>query len=322
MEHKKQSTSYFSLKKRVGDNMNENKLINQGISYEYLRILEEHARQYDYVSDKKNFLRSISPYEQKIVLLNTNDPYEVLEYLDELDMKATREILNNLTYDEIKKVLSLFSSEDKKRFYTHYSDLSLVNDFIMYDKNASDYIEDLSFDRKVDLIDSSTTETVEATSKIYETMSDDQREVVSGFVTNSSSISALSVAETQVENSNISEANDNNNDTEIDFETQKMNNEQLEIVEQNIEQEMNLENNLLDVNKVELENNNQLIEKNEDQLENLEENKNNNELEILEQFEIAKETCEKNFINQIEQNIINNINEEHLESTVETQKII
>ena len=44
--------------------MNESQLINQGISYELMKMMEQHAKQYDYVSDKKEFLKNVSPYEQ------------------------------------------------------------------------------------------------------------------------------------------------------------------------------------------------------------------------------------------------------------------
>lgn len=213
--------------------MNENILISQGMSYEYLKRLEEHSKLYDFVPDKKSFLRSIIPYEQKLVLLNSSDPYEVLNYLDELDNKATRKILNELTYDEIKKVISLFNSEDKKAFYSHYSDLDLVNQFIVHDKNASEYIDDLTFNRKVDLIDSSNSKTIEATSKVYETMSEEQQDIVSDFVTESSAVSNLSTVEAQAENNSIEEVVEENNSLE-----QVENNQVEQLINETIEEKI------------------------------------------------------------------------------------
>ena len=157
----------------------ENKLINKNeFSYEDLKLMEEHAKKYDMVSDKKNFLKSITPYEQKLVLLHTTDPYEVLNYLDELDLKNSRIILSNLEYHEISKIIGLLNSDDKKRFYATFSDLDLVNKFIAYDKNASDHIENLTLDRKVEILNSTDSKTEEAATKIYDSINEEDKEVV------------------------------------------------------------------------------------------------------------------------------------------------
>ena len=140
-----------------------------------MKKIREHANLYDSSYDKKEFLKNVSVHEQKIILMNSSKPYEVLNYLDELDLKSSRLLLEELNYDEIKHIISLFSAEDKKRFYATFSDLSLVNQFISQDKNSHVYVQNLSFDRKLDLIDSSDKQTEVATSVIYESMPYEER---------------------------------------------------------------------------------------------------------------------------------------------------
>ena len=206
--------------------MLENQRNIEKYNYEYLKELECHAKNYDFVSDKKEFLKNVSPYEHKIILLHSKNPYEVLNYLDELDIKLTRELLSELTYDEIEDILLLFSSEDKEKFYNTFSDLDLVNQFIVQDENSSEYIDDLSFDRKVELIDASTQETVEATSIVYESIPNEQKEYVSSLVNDSDAVSALSIAEDNIdisknENSNEQHDFDKNVNKDIEFEIKK-----------------------------------------------------------------------------------------------------
>lgn len=158
--------------------------------------------------------------------MHSKNPYEVLNYLDELDIKLTRELLSELTYDEIEDILLLFSSEDKEKFYNTFSDLDLVNQFIVQDENSSEYIDDLSFDRKVELIDASTQETVEATSIVYESIPNEQKEYVSSLVNDSDAVSALSIAEDNIdisknENSNEQHDFDKNVNKDIEFEIKK-----------------------------------------------------------------------------------------------------
>ena len=153
------------------------------IDYETMKKIHEHALLYESAYDKKDFLRNISPYEQKIILMNSSKPYDILEYLDELDLKGTRLLLEELSFDEIKHIINLFSSEDKKKFYATFSDLALVNQFITHDKNSSEHVENLSFERKVDLMDSSDKETEVATSVIYESMAVDERVTASEKLT-------------------------------------------------------------------------------------------------------------------------------------------
>lgn len=147
----------------------------KNIDSETMQKIREHANLYDSAYDKKEFLKNVSVHEQKIILMNSSKPYEVLNYLDELDLKSSRLLLEELNYDEIKHIISLFSAEDKKRFYATFSDLSLVNQFISQDKNSHAHVQNLSFDRKVDLIDSSDKQTEVATSVIYESMPYEER---------------------------------------------------------------------------------------------------------------------------------------------------
>lgn len=228
--------------------------IEKEINYDEIKQMEEHAKGYEVAADKKDFLRNISAYEQKIILLNSKNPYEVLNYLDELDLKNSRQILNELSFDEIKQILELFTSEDKQNFYKNFSDLTLVNQFIVHDKSSSNYIKDLSFDRKVNLIDSSNKETVMASAKIYETMPKEERSIVSEVVTTANSISTLSEATDYVEsneasnetaesetNTNESNELDNSNENKL-MELEEINKEILEEVKEEILEE-NLEEN-------------------------------------------------------------------------------
>lgn len=215
----------------------ENMIKNEKeISYEMLKAMQEHAKKYDEAIDKKEFLKGVSAYEQKLILLNSKDPYEVLNYLDELDLKSSRLILSELTYEEISKVLELFTAENKKQFYTTFSDLSLVNQFIIYDTKSSDYIENLSIDRKIKLLDSSNPTTVLATAKIYESIPETERELVVQSLSTADGISALNeataiVEENTVENNEL----DKEENTEIEKEFEEK--EKVEKQEEQLEEE-------------------------------------------------------------------------------------
>lgn len=196
-----------------------NKFINKNeFSYKDLKSIGEHARKYDSTSDKKNFLKNITPYEQKLVLLQSKNPYEVLMYLDELDMKNSRLVLSNLTSDEIIKIIDMFTSENKKDFYTKFSDLELVNQFMVYDKNALEHIEDLNIERKIGLLNSSDEKTLEATYKVYDSLGKKEKSVVIESVTSADGISALNEAtdykEDKQELENEEKINENNETTE------------------------------------------------------------------------------------------------------------
>ena len=75
----------------------ERLIINENeLSYEEINKIKQHAKQYDSVADKKEFLRSAGAYEQKIILLESKRPYEVLNYLSELGLQTSKLILNSL----------------------------------------------------------------------------------------------------------------------------------------------------------------------------------------------------------------------------------
>lgn len=183
------------------------------VDYQILRQIEEHAKKYEQASDKKNFLRNVSAYEQKIILLNSLRPYEVLMYLDELDLKSSRLVISELTHEEISKILALFTSEDKKNFYKLFSDLSLVNEFIKYDSNSSEHIQSLSFERKFDILESTKEETIEASSKIYESMSSKEQEIALENITGAEASNVLNdvASDDFIQN----EQNNSNDDIEI-----------------------------------------------------------------------------------------------------------
>lgn len=161
------------------------------LDYELMNRIREHANLYNEAYDKKEFLKNVSIHEQKIILLNSSNPYEVLNYLDELDLDATKLLIEQLNYNEIKDIISLFSSEDKKKFYATFSNLDLVNQFIIQDKKSSDYVENLSFERKVELINSLDKETKEATTVIYDSMQETEKVSVVEKVTDIDAINVL-----------------------------------------------------------------------------------------------------------------------------------
>ena len=175
------------------------------LNYDLIKKIEMHARNYETEPDKKNFLRSVCAYEQKYILMNSNRPYEVLKYLDELDLKSSRLILDELNYIEIKKLLNLFTDEDKEDFYNTFSDLSLVNQFITKDKNATEHLKELPVARKVDILNSSNTDTIEATTVVYESIPPKAREKVADSLTNVEAVTALNQTSTYKEDKVVNE---------------------------------------------------------------------------------------------------------------------
>lgn len=292
------------------------------INYETHIKLLEHAKKYDYVSDKKAFLRSVSPYEQRLVLLTSKNPYEVLVYLDELDLKLTRQILNRLTYDEISNVLRLFSSEDKKSFYAHFSDLELVNKFIQQDQNAEKHIENLDFERKVELIDSSNINTVEATEIIYDSMNEKEQDNVSNYITDSDAVSALSKVEDNNENQ-VSNEN-NNKDVEVNKNTNENqpSKEQLqEQVEEPMQQKEEQPQEKQEKQDEEKNQDNQKeeIQKNEDNISkkevlDIKDEEPNNKTEL---FHEEMQKCETETIKQIYNNMVNELNPNNLQEQLQ-----
>lgn len=161
------------------------------LDYSVIKQIREHAKKYDLSSDKKNFLKYVSAYEQKVILLQSKNPYEVITYLQELDLKSSRLVLDELSFDEISKILELFTSEHKESFYNNFPELSLVNEFIVCDKNSSEYIKELPLDRKVELIDSSNTSTILATSKVYDSMTLEEKTIAVKSMESVNAIDAL-----------------------------------------------------------------------------------------------------------------------------------
>lgn len=183
--------------------MNKEHLIidENELSYEQVLRIREHAMGYNIASDKKEFLKSVGAYEQKLILLQSVRPYEVLEYLSQIDLETSRVVLDSLNQDEINKIVQLFTSDDKERLYNNFSELSLVNKFISCDKNASKYVTDLTIDRKIELLNSSDKETAVASSKVYESIPDEQKHIVADKVNTLDGSIALDKASSYIESS-------------------------------------------------------------------------------------------------------------------------
>lgn len=163
--------------------INDRRINENEFSYEELIKLREHSMQYQNVSDKRTFLKNMIPFEQKLVLLNSYKPYEVLSFLESLDYKNTDLIIDSLTNDELRKIINLFTMEDKQRFYNNFSHLDLVNRFIAHDKNSKEYVEKLTIDRKVDLLNETDNKTLESVETIYSTMSSEEKQIANEKVT-------------------------------------------------------------------------------------------------------------------------------------------
>lgn len=197
------------------------------IDYKVLKQIQDHAKKYEYANDKKDFLRKVSAFEHKLILLNSTEPYEVLSYLDELDLKSSRLVLSELTNEEVKSILDKFTSEDKKSFYNHFSDLELVNQFIMNDKNAKEHLEEVSFKRKVEILDSSSKETIESSSKVYDSMTPRQKELADDHLTNVDSITALTNTAEYQKHVEITEKIKENTDNKQNEELKEIENQEL-----------------------------------------------------------------------------------------------
>lgn len=219
----------------------ENEFNNQ----ELIQI-QNHSKLYEVESDKKEFLKKITPYEQKLILLNSSKPAEVLNYLDELNMENTKILLSELNSEEITRMLERFSSEDKQIFYKYFNDLELVNKFIKYDDNAKDHVKDLDFERKIEILDSSKQETIAATLKVYDSMSTQEQIKIEENLTNADSSVALETVSLDfIEENSIEENfNENNNVLEQPIKEVEQQEEEILIEENNKEnQEQNDKNN-------------------------------------------------------------------------------
>lgn len=206
----------------------------QELTYEDIKQMKEHASKYEYVADKKEFLKGSSAYEQKYILLNANKPIDVLNYLVELDLDTTRTVLNSLNFDDITKILQKFTLEDKKNFYTNFKDLSLVNLFILYDKDTLEYIDDLTLERKVEILESSKPETLEATLKVYETIPEEQRDYVSEKLSTSNITTYVGEDsflnnETNTDSLEIDSVDKEEKTDELENKEEKLNNEKKDI---------------------------------------------------------------------------------------------
>ena len=210
-------------------------------------------------------------YEQKIILLNSKKPYEVLNYMQELDLKSSRLVLDELNYEEIKGLLELFTSEDKKMFYNSFSSLELVNNFITCDKKSYEYVKDLPFDRKISLLKNSKKETIQATTELYDSMSSVEKKEAE------QTISFESSAEASLSLSEMIDSSENYQTVNLDEVT----------VEKTDNVEEPLENNL-------------------DKVEELDENTNTEKEQELENLELLKEKndfLKANIQNYIEKNL-------------------
>lgn len=283
----------------------------KNIDFETIKQIREHANLYDSAYDKKEFLKNVSVHEQKIILMNSGKPYEVLSYLDELDLKSSRLLLEELNYDEIKHIISLFSAEDKKRFYATFSDLSLVNQFISQDKNSQQHVQNLSFERKVDLIDSSDKQTQVATSVIYESMPLEERVSAVEKVTDVDAMYALegtdAYSETQTQTS--VESTEQQAEQPVQVQEQSEVQQQEQVSEEKAEEKL-LEEKEEPKEKPEEEKPEEELEKEipvEEQVleETSQEVSIDGDLDVLQEFQQERNRCEQqeilNLINQNQQ---------------------
>ena len=292
----------------------DNKIKNseKSVDYSVLKQINEHALKYDSSPDKKEFLKNICAYEQKLILHNSKRPYDVLSYLNELDLESSRLVLSELNTFEIKKIIDLFTSEDKKSFYNNFSDLYLVNQFIKNDENSVNYVDNLTFDRKIELIDSVKNETKQATEKIYKTMSEEEKNIASDKITTVEASNALNYVENSVEvDSNLDDVFIDEQSDTIDLkpENEKLNNENTLVNEELLE----------DVNEFKdefLKSNLQFLKQNYKEFENIDVDKYNllpEELKLI-LDERIEETRKQEKVE--EENLINN-KDERIEETKE-----
>lgn len=152
------------------------------IDYNTLRLIQKHSQLYFSSNDKKEFLKNVCAYEQKLILLQSQNPCEVLMFLAEIDTISTNMVIEELTNEEIIDLLEKFSAEDKKSFYSRFPNLAIVNRFILKDENSSEHVKDLSFERKSELLDTTKEETMPSATTIYQSLTTEEKQEV---VTNS-----------------------------------------------------------------------------------------------------------------------------------------
>ena len=137
-----------------------------------LKEIKEHAKQYDTSPDKREFLKEVGAYEQKLILMTSSHPCDVLRFLSEINSKITKIVLESIDSNFILNILNKFTADDKKWFYRHYPNADIVNKFITSDDLSKQYIEQLPLERKVEIIASSTTDTYAASKEVYSTLSE------------------------------------------------------------------------------------------------------------------------------------------------------
>ncbi len=148
------------------------------IDKELVKSIKEHAKKYDETPNKREFLKGISAYEQKVVLLTTSHPCDVLRYLSEFDTKTTKLVLDSLDSGDILNILEKFTLDDKSWFYEHFPNMEVVNKFITHDDSSKSHVEALPLERKVEILATSTKETHEASKEVYNSLSDsDMKEI-------------------------------------------------------------------------------------------------------------------------------------------------
>ena len=195
-------------------------------NYNDLEQMQEKAKKIDSESDKKNFLREMNPLEQKMALFSTKRPYDIINYLNSFDYKETNMMLNELTNEEILQLLELFTAEDKKNFYSTFSNSMLVNKFIANDKQAFTHVDELDLERKIELLDSSKKDTQEASKEIYNSLSVDEKELVEDKITTLEGSLAIE---------NIIQTSENNVENDLIVEAEKL--QEPEIVKEELQQE-------------------------------------------------------------------------------------
>lgn len=262
---------------------------NRYYDYNDLNRMQEKTKKIDFEPDKKNFLKSMTPLEQKMALFYSSRPYEIINYLDCLNYEETNLMLSELNNEEISKLLERFNAEDKRNFYSTFSNSALVNKFISNDKNAFNHVDKLDFERKIELLDSSKVSTTKATEEIYDSLSVEEKKEVETKIT---STEGSLVVDNVIENS----AKDLENTIleEIESEKPQLNNQEERQHEEQQPQEENQEEH-----KKELQE--QKEEKIEDQQEEKIEDQN-----LLNEFQKSKEDCEIEIIASIKQNLLEN----------------
>lgn len=187
-------------------------------NYNDLEQMKEKAKKIDYEPDKKSFLRAMNPLEQKMALFYSRKPYDIINYLGDLNNKDTDMMLDELTNEEISKLLEQFTAEDKEHFYSNFSNSILVNKFIANDKQAFNHVDKLDLERKIELLDSSKVSTTKATETIYDSLSTNEKVEVESKITST---------EGSIVIDNIIEYNENNLENNVEAI------EELDIVKEN-----------------------------------------------------------------------------------------